>query len=39
MSIFVEDSAETVSPAYGEAFDPVGFKGLGSGSQGCCGGE
>ncbi|REH18124.1 mutator family transposase [Kutzneria buriramensis] len=24
--------AETVSPAYGEAFDPVGFKGLGSGS-------
>jgi hypothetical protein len=39
MSILVEDSAETVSPAYGEAFDPVGFKGVGSGSQGCCGGE
>jgi hypothetical protein len=39
MLILVEDSAETVSPAYGEAFDPVSFKGLGSGSQGCCGGE
>jgi hypothetical protein len=33
----VNDSAETVSPADGEAFDPVGFKGLRSGLQGCGG--
>jgi hypothetical protein len=39
MSILVDDSTKTVMSAYGEAFDPVGFKGLGSGSQGCCGGE
>jgi hypothetical protein len=35
----MEDSAETVLPAYGEAFDPVRFKGLGPDSQGCCCGE
>jgi hypothetical protein len=39
MLILVDDSAETVLSAYGEAVDPVGFKGLGSGSLGCCGGE
>jgi hypothetical protein len=39
MSILVDDSAETVQPAYGDAFDLVGGKGLGPGSQGCCGGE
>ncbi|MBA8923821.1 hypothetical protein BC739_001018 [Kutzneria viridogrisea] len=39
MSILMEDSTETISPAYGEAFDPVGFKGLGPGSQGYCDGE
>lgn len=35
MSILVDDSAETVLSAYGEAFDLVGIKGLGPGSQGC----
>jgi DNA-binding SARP family transcriptional activator len=35
MLILVDDSAETVQPAYGEAFDLVVFKGLGPGSQGC----
>lgn len=36
MSILVNDSAEMVQPAYGEAFELVGLKGLGSGSQGLC---
>lgn len=35
MSILMDDSAETVHPAYGEAFDLVGFKGVGPGSQRC----
>jgi hypothetical protein len=35
----MEDSAEAVLSAYDEAFDPVGFKGLGPGSQGCRGGK
>jgi hypothetical protein len=39
MVILVDDSAETVLSVYGAAFDLVGFKGLGPGSQGCCGGE
>lgn len=34
MSVFMDDSAETILPAYGEAFDPVGFQRLRSGSQG-----
>jgi hypothetical protein len=39
MSIFVDDSAEAVVSTCGEASDPVGFKGLGEGLQGCRGGE
>jgi hypothetical protein len=35
MSILVDDSADTVLPAYGEAFDLVGLKGLGTRSQRC----
>jgi hypothetical protein len=37
MSIVVDDSAETVQPAYGEAFDLVGLKRLRPGSQRCGG--
>jgi hypothetical protein len=29
MSVLMDDSTETVLPAYGEAFDPIGFKALG----------
>jgi hypothetical protein len=37
-STLVEDSAEAVSPAYGETFDPVETEQLGLGSQRCrCG--
>jgi hypothetical protein len=39
MSIVVDDSADAVVSTYGEAFDVVGFKGLGEGLQGCRGGE
>lgn len=39
MSVLVEDSPGSVLPAYHEAFDPVGFKGLGPGSQGRRGGQ
>ncbi|GGU15190.1 hypothetical protein GCM10010178_03360 [Lentzea flava] len=39
MPILVEDSAETVPSKYRKAFAPVSSKGLGPGSQGCCGGE
>ncbi len=35
----MDDSAETVLSIYGEAFDLDGLKGLGPGSQGCCGAE
>jgi hypothetical protein len=35
----VDDSAESVVSVYSEAFDVVGFKGLGEGLQGCRGGE
>lgn len=38
LSVFVDDSAESVVSVYGEAFDLVGSKGLGEGLQGC-GGE
>ena len=37
VSILVDDSADTVQPTYGEAFDLVVFKGLGPDSQGCRG--
>jgi hypothetical protein len=30
----MDDSAETIQPAYGKAFDLVGVKGLGPGTQG-----
>ncbi|MEV6871446.1 ANTAR domain-containing protein [Amycolatopsis sp. NPDC051128] len=33
ISVLVEDSPESILPAYHEAFDPVGFKRLGPGSQ------
>jgi len=39
MTILVDDSAETVLSVYGEAFDLIGFKRLGTGQQGCCGSE
>ena len=39
MSVLVDDTAEVVLNAYDEAFDPVGFKGLGAGSQGRRGGQ
>lgn len=35
MSILMDDPAETVVPAYGEAFNLVGFTGLRLRSQGC----
>ncbi len=34
MDVLVDDSAETVLPFYGEAFDLVGFERLGQGPQG-----
>jgi hypothetical protein len=39
MSILVDDTTQTVPPAYGQALDLVGLKGLGPGSQGCCSGK
>ena len=33
MSVLVGDTAEVVLSAYDEAFDPVGFKGLGPAAQ------
>lgn len=39
MSVLVDDSAEMVLSAYGQAVDLVGLKGLGQGSRRCCGGE
>ena len=39
MSILVDDTTETVPPAYGQALDLVGLKGLGPGPQGCCSGK
>jgi hypothetical protein len=33
MSVLMDDSAEMVVSRYGEASDPVGFKGLGEGSR------
>lgn len=32
MSVLMDGSVETILSTYGEAFDPVGFKGLGPGS-------
>jgi hypothetical protein len=39
MSILVDDTTETVQPAYGVAFELVGFKGPGPGAQGCRSGK
>jgi hypothetical protein len=39
MLALVDETAEVVLPAYDEAFDPVGFKGLGASSQRCRGGQ
>ncbi len=39
MAVLVDDSAETVPPIYGEAFDLVGFKRLGPCPRGCRGCE